>query len=383
MTVGQTGARTSLSDTNLIPRSIGDTINMIDWQNAPLLQLLGTNAESKFKLLNWPSTKAEIIEDTMSPFTDALAEADDGAAEGELDVTSGHGIYFRQGDILLIGAEKLLVTAVSTDTLSVVRGIGDTSGTAHNTLEPITIIGRAMPEGADPTFGHTTTTTSPYNYSQIISEAVKITKTEAAIAHYGVQDAMDYQVAKLFKNGGRMGKLAQLLQKSFYYGERVIRAAAPAYGFMGGFPVFVTTNVTALSSAPLQKSDIHTKMRAIVDAGGECDLLVTGSWGMEKIAAMYESTISTQRTERTGGGEITTIVTPMGKVEVVFDWMCPAGYAYFINTSKCGWLTVRPFTSSEIRDEGDYYVTDVVGEFSFMVANEKSHGIISGFSTTT
>jgi hypothetical protein len=383
MTVGVTGARTSLSDTNLTPRSISDVINMIDWQNAPLLNLLGLNSESKFKLLNWPSTKAEIIEDTMSPFTCVSAAGLADNTDTTIAMYSGHGIYFRQGDIVLVDTEQLLVVSVSGDTLTVVRAHGSSTRAAHDSGATYTIVGRAMPEGSDPVLGHTTTTTSPYNYSQIISEAVRVTKTEQAIMKYGIQDTMDYQVAKLFAESGRAGKLAQLLAKSFYYGKRVIRAAAPAYGFMGGFPVFVTTNVTALASAPLQKSDIHTKIRAIVDAGGKCDVLVTGSWGMEKINSMYESTISTQRSERTGGGEITTIITPMGKVEVVFDWMCPAGNAYFINRDKCGWLTVRPFAMSEIRDDGDYFVTDVVGEFSFMVANELSHGIITGFSTTS
>ena len=160
------------------------------------------------------------------------------------------------------------MTCVSGDVLTIVRGHGSTTPASHAQNTALYIVGRAMPEGSDPTFGHTTTTSSPYNYSQIISEAVKVTKTEQAIMKYGIQDTMDYQVAKLFAESGRAGKLAQLLQKSFYYGKRVIRAAAPAYGFMGGFPVFVTTNVTALASAPLQKSDIHTKIRSIVDAGG-------------------------------------------------------------------------------------------------------------------
>src|SRR5690606_26765439 len=104
---------------------------------------------------------------------------------------------------------------------------------------------------------------------------------------YGITDEMDYQVSKLFANGGQAGKLAQFLQRTFYYGKRVQRSAS-AYGSMGGFGAFVTTNVSNLSSASLQRSDIHTKIRQIRDAGGMCTHLITGSWGLEKINGMYE-----------------------------------------------------------------------------------------------
>jgi len=162
-----------------------------------------------------------------------------------------------------------------------------------------------------------------------------------------------------------------------------VQRAANAYGSMGGFGTFVTTNVSNLSGASLQRSDIHTKIRQIRDSGGMCTHLITGSWGLEKINAMYENLIRTGRDETRGGSEITMIKTPHGEVEVVYDWMCPAGYMYFINQEKVGWLPVRPFESGKIAEQGDYYLTDVVGEFTFALANEESHGLIYGFSTSS
>ena len=379
-----TGTRTSLSDSNLIPRAVSDVVFMIDWMEAPLLRLLGFGNENtrKFNLLNWPSTKAEIIEDTMSPFASALAESGFDDTEVDLTVTTTHGVYFRQGDIIRLESEQMLVTAVTGDVLTVVRGHGGTTAAAHADTTAIALLTRAMPEGSAPVTGHTTTTTSPYNYSQIISEAVTVTRTAQAINMYGVDDIMNYSVAKLFADGGRAGRLAQFLQRTFYYGKRVIRAASPAYGFMGGFDTFVTTNVTPLAGAPLQRSNIHKSIRDVMDAGGKVTHLVTGSWGIEKITAMYEGMITMTQDQQRGGSKITTIMTPHGQVEVVFDWMCPAGYAYLLNKDKVGWIPLRPFTTSKIMDEGDYFTTDVVGEFTFMVSNERSHAIISGFSTT-
>lgn len=378
-----TGTRYSYTDSGVNMRSIADAVYMIDWTEAPLLNILGFGPENvrKFDLVNFPSTKIEWIEDTMSPYTATVNEALDSSETG-VDVATDQGAYFRQGDIVAVDSEYMLVTSVSGDTLTVTRGFGGTTAASHSDQATLTLLTRAMPEGANATTGHTTTTTQPYNYSQIISEAAQATKTALAIKKYGVTDEMDYQVGKLFANGGQAGKLAQFLQRTFYYGKRVQRTAS-AYGTMGGFGVFVTTNVTNLSSASLQRSDIHTKIRQIRDAGGMCTHLITGSWGLEKINGMYEGMIRTTRDETRGGSEITMVKTPHGEVEVVYDWMCPAGYMYFVNQEKCGWLPVRAFEAGKIAEQGDYFLTDVVGEYTFALANEESHGLIYGFSTSS
>ena len=378
-----TGTRYSYTDSGVNMRSIADAVYMIDWTEAPLLNILGFGPENvrKFDLVNFPSTKIEWIEDTMSPYTATVNEALDNS-ETAVDVATDQGAYFRQGDIVAVDSEYMLVTSVSTDTLTVSRGYGGTTAASHSDQATMTLLTRAMPEGSDATTGHTTTTSQPYNYSQIISEAAKATKTALAIKKYGITDEMDYQVSKLFANGGQAGKLAQFLQRTFYYGKRVQRSAS-AYGSMGGFGVFVTTNVSNLSSASLQRSDIHTKIRQIRDAGGMCTHLITGSWGLEKINGMYEGAIRMTRDETRGGSEITMVKTPHGEVEVVYDWMCPAGYMYFVNQEKCGWLPVRAFEAGKIAEQGDYFLTDVVGEYTFAIANEESHGLIYGFSTSS
>jgi hypothetical protein len=113
-----TGTRTTLTDTTNQKRSISDAIFMIDWTKAPLLRLFGLEAESKFRLVNWPSTKAEILEDTMSPTASALNGAINNSVTSVV-VTTGQGQYFRQGDIILVDTEQMLVISVSTDTLTV------------------------------------------------------------------------------------------------------------------------------------------------------------------------------------------------------------------------------------------------------------------------
>lgn len=388
--MANTGVRYSYTDTTHGKRSISDVLWFMDWQEAPLLNLLGMDAQGKFNLVNWPQRKAELIEDTMVPLSTTLDEALDGS-ETDWDVTDG--TIFRQGDIVGIEdangdiAEKGLVTSVASNTITVqARGYGSTSATTHSSGATIKVLTRAMPEANDFTTGPTTSVSTVYNYVQLFSEAVKVSKTEVAISgaggYYAIGETMAYQVSKLFNNNGRAGRLPRMLEATFYYGERVERTSS-AYGSMGGFETFVTTNVTNLSQAEITRKDIHQKIREIHDANGRADLLITSSIGKEKIAAMYEGSVRTTRDETRGGTDIMTIMTPLGEVEVVWGGdQCPSDRYYFVDRTRVGWFPLRSWATNAIAEQGDYYVTDVVGEYTFMVANEESHGIIKGAKRT-
>jgi len=116
MTVA-TGTRTTYTDTNNIKRGIGDLIHMIDWTEAPLLNRLGTDNANKFRLLNWPNTKVEWIEDEMSPTTSTISDSGGiNDSDVSMGVAAGTGQYFSEGDILKIESELVYVSARSTDT---------------------------------------------------------------------------------------------------------------------------------------------------------------------------------------------------------------------------------------------------------------------------
>ena len=377
-----TGTRYSYSDTTAQKRSVSDLIFMLDWTKAPLLNIFGfTEAnQKKIKAVNWPSTKLEWLEDSMAPVATTIAEDLDDSETG-VDVATGKGEYFRKGDVVKVNSEYMIVSSVATDTLTVVRGYAGSTAAVASSGAAIEIVTRAMPEASEATTGHTTARTAPYNYTQIISEAASVSRTQQRMSQYGIKDELNYQVAKLFNDGGNAGRLPQLLQKTFYHTLRAQRSGS-VYGSMGGFKSLVTTNVYNLATAAITRAAIHTAIRDIRQDGGEATHLVTGAWGIEKITAMYEGLVRYTRDEKRGGSEITMVKTPHGEVELVFDWMCPESEYYFVNASKCGWLPFDAFKVDEIAKRGDFYVKDVVGEYTFFVANEKSHAYIYGASTT-
>lgn len=400
--------RASYTDTTTNVRAVGDSIFNIDFQEAALLQLLGWKSSNlkKFAVRNgWPSTKIEWLEDTNTPFRSLVGESGFDGSETDLTVDTGHGVYFRKGDILGICdtttdtatgpfQEKVLVTAVSGDVLTIVRGYGATSGTSAAQNTGVVLLTRANAENSLYTTEHITTPTAPYNYTQILDASVELSRTESMMMRHGIPDHMDMQISKLFDNDGSEGRLAQLLHRTFYYGERVIRSSGDAYGSMGGFETYVTTSLASashvvdLNAAAITKKDIHGVLRAIRDANGRVTHIVTNSWGIEKIQGFYEDSIRTTKEERVlGSPEVEAIRTPHGEVKLIYDWMCPAGSYYFINADKMGWVPFDDFHRKSIYGNAesnpyDGVIEQVLGEYTFALANPKSHGLIYDASLT-
>jgi hypothetical protein len=380
-----TGIRTTYTDSNVKPESLNPLISLIDWTEAPLLKLLGINNEKRFRFTFWPRTAYEWIEDSMSGRTTTLAE-EAAQAETEIDVTDG--TIFKEGDVVKVESELMYVSSVSSNTITVTRGYAGTSDVTHATALTITLATTARLEGADYDTGHTTAVTRNINYTQILSEAVKVTGSQMVDENYGITDEMAYHIAKLIGGGqgigekGKAGKLAILLQQTFYYGQKAVGTSTTARA-MGGFEEFVTTNVTNLSSAALELRHIEDLMEDCFLAGGSPNLLVCNTWLWRKINNFYQGSIRTERTEDTGGHVIKTVSTLFGDIEVMFDRWCPTDRLYLLEKEKMGWVTYRPFQVMDRASTGDYEVKDVLGEFGFVLQNQTAHGYLHTASTSS
>jgi hypothetical protein len=66
----------------------------------------------------------------------ALAEDLD-SSETDVDVTASHGSRFEVLQYLQIGSEQMLITGISTDTLTVERGVNGTTAASHSTSDAV------------------------------------------------------------------------------------------------------------------------------------------------------------------------------------------------------------------------------------------------------
>lgn len=377
--------RTPFTDTGIQRKVVSELVTLVGWSQAPLLKRLGWENERKWNFNNWPpgaSKKLELLQDSVMPTADTLAKAITSTSATTVEVTNPD--YWQVGSVFLVGTEYMTVTDKATSgVLTVARGAGGSTAATHAISAAVTRITIAKPTGANYSIGYTTTMTLPYNYTQILETSVRVNRDQQIAGDYGVPDTMAYHLAKAIGGRsevgqkGRAGSLTLDLARIAYHSLRQAPSNTQS-GIAGGLPEFITTNSYGGTTTALSRATIHNAIRAVYEAGSMADVLVVSPYGAELINEMYEGSIRTERSEERGGAVIKYIETPNseGEIEIVRDWICPGTQMWLLDSEKVGWITVRPFTVEEKPSLGDYDVMSVLGEYSFMVADETSHALI-------
>lgn len=371
------GQQTTYVGTVPQKRVVSDRIFFADPMEIPLVSALGLNNESNFKFVNAPGKIYEWLEDAYSGLSTTLNEdttATSSSADTTLSVVDGS--LFQPGDVIQIDDEYIWVSAVSTNDLTVTRNYGGTQAT-HASTSAVYLRSRARLEGATANDSHYTEPTSGYNYSFIMQKSIEVSRTDARIQRYGIPDVVNYEIDK------KMDELKIDLSRKPYYGQRKAGSATTPRD-AGGLSTFITTNVTTCSSAALTLKNIEDAVQAAWGYGGNPSLMVCNAWAKRKVVSFFEGAVRTERSEKLGGVTIDKIQTAMGPtLDVLVDRWCPTNMAYILDPAKVGFITIDEFFFEDLaktKDTAGY--GQIVGEYGFVVANQKHHAILSGFSTT-
>ena len=68
--------------------------------------------------------------------------------------------------------------------------------------------------------------------------------------------------------------------------------------------------------------------------------------------------------------------TQFGALSIVMDRHCRSDRIYLLSSGKVGFYQLRPLAAQPLARTGDSSKGEVVGEFSFLVANNEAHGKI-------
>jgi len=369
---------TTYSDTTPHVRVIADVIKMIDPVDTPLIAALGglDTARNKFEI-NQNGYKIEILEDEHDPLT-AVAANTTTITTATLSFTVDDASVFQDGHIIKLDDEYMVVSEVnlSTELVTVYsRSYGGTNAT-HGSTAAIEIVGMARLEGDDADYGPIVDITAPYNYTSIFQKALKVSGTQQVIDQYGIDDEFAYQAAKIVP--GRM----RLVEKMAFHGVRQA-GAADSPRSAGGLPTFITDNYVNAGGA-VAKSDIDNLAELITLDGGNPDLLVLHPSIANDIRSLIDSSSFVrvdQENTQFGMAQITRASTQYGVLRLVESRWCPSDKAWMLDSRKVGYYTLRPFFMKQLAVTGDSVKGEVVGEFSFLVANDKAHGWIYGLTT--
>lgn len=370
-----TSPLTTYSDTTPQKRIITDVISLIDPSDAPAIERLGglDGASDKFRFVNGQGKVVEWLEDTLISLSGALNGSITSTAT---TITMSDGDNFQEGHILLVDSEYMWVSAVNnaTEVLTVTRAFQGTAAT-HADAAAVTIVGMARLEGANSDDIAFTDRTVGSNFTQILHSEIKVTRTQRQISQYGISDEMAYQGDKAVPS------LMRLLERHFYYNTAAKAGSATTPRAMGGYQAFVTDN--KVSGATLAQSQFENAVKAAYSDGGN------GPWvalchpdNLQKIKNFYDSSnfLRVDRTEATVGMVIERVLTPYGSVDLVLDRWAKSTEIPLIDPMHAGFLTLYPFTQEPLAKDGDYDKSEVVGEFTLCVRQDKAHAMLTSVS---
>jgi len=368
---------TSYSDTTAHTRVISDIINIIDPRDTPLIAALGgvDSARSKLKITQ-NGYKIEILEDELDPLT-TTANDSTTIATNSTSFTVTDASIFQKGHVIKIDNELMVVsTTGASETITVYsRSYGGTNAT-HASTSAIEIVGMARLEGSDADYGPVVDITAPYNYTSIFQKGLNISGTMQVLSQHGIKNEFEYQAAKAIPS------LLRLIEKSMFWGVRSAGTAS-APRSMGGLATFITDN-TVNAGGGITKTDVDDAMEYCYLDGGNPDLLVLNPSVARDIKDLIDSSSFVNlsyENSQIGMQPIQRFVTQYGALQVVMSRFCPTATAFVLDSKKVGLYALRPFAWKEIAVSGDSKKGEVVGEFSLMVANDKSHAKIYGITS--
>ncbi len=363
------------SDTTPQVRVVTDYISLLDPSDAPFIELIGglDGASGKFQFRNQGKV-VEWLEDTLTPLSGTLAQQSMTTATTVVTITVDDGDVFQPGHILLVGTEKMWVSAVSGDVITVTRGFAGSTSATQASNAAYTIIGMARLEGDDSDPIGYTDITSNSNYTQIFHKEIKVTGSEMAIDNYGFTDPYQYQAAKAIP------EMMRLIERTLQYGYRDAGSTTTPRT-MGGYQTFITSNLADGSSITPTKIEDALELAYNAGGGGEFAAVVNPAT-YQTIKAKYDTSAYVRYApEQTRVGMLVDkIVTPFGNVSFTVDRWQLSTLIPMLRLDNIGMLTLRPWQVEDLAKTGDARKTELVGEFTLCVRQDKSHALLTAVS---
>jgi len=342
-----------------------------------MIEALGglDGASSKFRFVNTPGKVVEWLEDTLIGLTGNLSVSTTATVTG---LTLSDADNFQEGDIILVDSEYMWISSVNnaTEAITVTRGFQGTT-VSHAASAVVTKVGQARLEGAESDDIAFTDRTTGSNYTQILQQEVKVTRTQQQIAQYGISDEMAYQGNKVVPS------LMRLLEKFFFHSTVAAAGSATTPRSMGGYQAFVTTN--KVTGSVLAQSQVENAVLSAYQSGGY------GPWdaycsptNLRIIKNFYDTSafLKVARDENTVGMVIEKVLTPYGEVNLILDRWAKNSEIPLIDPKHAGWLTLYPFTQEPLPKGGDYEKSEVVGEFTLCLRQNAAHAVLTNVSVS-
>jgi hypothetical protein len=365
-----------------LAEDVSDLIGIVSPHETPLLDALGDPMRAAH------STYHQWLEDELLPNKDSI---DDDSIVGPTTDTQfdvAHGSRFRIGDQVQVEGlrELMLVTAVNSNTLTVVRGYAGTTPQALADLQAINILGNAALEGADKPAVRFTTRSRKSNYTQIFTAAVEVSGTDLAANQLGLADEMDYQKQE------RLREMLRDLENTVINGGQVTtnpQGSDTVRRTMKGIIPHIATHAFAVGQSgfptgtDLDETKINYVLRKIWEnSNSRVDLIVVNGYQKRKINSFLSGSRSYGADDTTYRDMVSLYQSDFGVCRIIATRWMPQDMVLMLDSSRIGVLPLagRSFHFKPLASGGDYECGELIGEYTLELKNEAAHGLIKGLN---
>lgn len=258
------------------------------------------------------SFKVEWLEDRLVPRTTGLAASATSAAT-ELTVTTSTGTYFKAGDIVRIVStgEAVRVTGVGASAITVVRALGAVSAAsaASGGDGSLVIVGGSNEQGATLPTALGTQRTAAYNYTQIVRNAWRFTRTATQTDYYAGTLLAKERMKKASEHNADKENMYFFGARSYSAGTNNPRHTA------GGLIEFISTNITSAST--LDKGTLNDFFRTGLQYGSSNKVLFAAPIVAQVISEfLQDNWVRAKPDERAWGAKVSAYVSGIYGTEI-------------------------------------------------------------------
>lgn len=376
---GSVDTNTILVDEKIV--DMDDVVGMLDPQTSQFTTMLMKIAQKGAR-----NQKVEWLEDQLFPRLSATSGSQL-AGDVTINVTAGTGQYFRGSNFVRNArtGEGFVVTSVSTDALTVVRGIGSVAAAAMNAGDQLLIVGSAAMQGAGLGTMKVAKRVMNFNYTQISRNPYGFTNTLVNTDLYTGGEP-DYERKK------KLIEHKRSLEYGLFWGARFLdTSGANPVGYSGGVVEYLSTNVHNVAGA-LTKSALDTYLQTDLQHGSENKVFfVSPTLAVEMSGFLRDNWVRADPKTRLWGAKVDALISGAYgfqiPVVVKRDWndfstasTQYGGWGFLIDMDYVKFRTQRTtrLLRNRQNNDADGYIEEYLTEACLELQQEPVHAIYKG-----
>lgn len=327
------------------------------------------------------SLSFKITKDQFRPNTTTMNQ---GAtlASGGTSLTVTDASYLLVGDTIEIEDEMILITAISTNTLTITRGYGGTTAASHVDAQTVYLVGRTTTGGEVDTDGIQLTVDTVDQYMQTIQHTYQVAGAVQSARNYALPPGLATPLAR--HKMIAMQHAMDDMERACFYGRGVALAATTTKQQMKGLRSLCTTNnvTNATNKTAYKPSDFYrdTIYRSVAAGGNPEVFLCSPDWGVGFLQWGWPLQMVDPGNDAFGT-RFRAFRAPFAEDILIFpDPNLRSGTGVTLSKGEARLAVKRALSDKPRGSRGDADEGDMIAEVAIELDNEQHHCWLSGIT---